>query len=188
MIYETVITTANEDGSTHIAPMGITDRDGCIMIQPFLPSTTQRNIERSGEAVINQTDNVEIIAGCLTGRSEWPLVSADQVSVQRLQDCLTHREVRVVEKEEDAVRPRYVCEVVHTGRHGDFKGFNRAQAAVIEAAILVSRLGMLPDSKIRSEIEYLRIAIDKTAGPRELRAWQWLMERVADFQNKQVAD
>jgi hypothetical protein len=188
LIYETVITTANEDGSTHIAPMGVIERDACIMIQPFLPSTTQMNIERSGEAVINHTDNVEIIAGCLTGRTNWPLVPSERVSVQRLRDCLAHRELRVAAKEEDPVRPRYLCEVVHNGHHGDFKGFNRAQAAVIEAAILVSRLNMLPEAKIRAEIDYLRIAIDKTAGPRERRAWQWLMEKIAAFQERQVAE
>jgi hypothetical protein len=38
---------------------------------------------------------------------------------------------------------------------------------------------MLPPDKIAREIAYLRIAIDKTAGPKELEAWGWLMERVA---------
>jgi hypothetical protein len=63
--------------------------------------------------------------------------------------------------------------------HAPFRGFNRAQAAVVEAAILVSRLHMLPADKIDREIEYLKIAIDKTAGPREREAWEWLMERVS---------
>ena len=36
-----------------------------------------------------------------------------------------------------------------------FRGFNRAQAAVVEAAILVSRLHMLPPDKIEREIGYL---------------------------------
>jgi len=45
-----------------------------------------------------------------------------------------------------------------------FSGFNRAQAAVIEAAILVSRLNMLPQEKIDAEMAYLRIAVEKTAG------------------------
>jgi hypothetical protein len=49
---------------------------------------------------------------------------------------------------------------------------------VIEAAILVSRLGMLPEDKIRDELRYLQIGIDKTAGERELEAWGWLMDRI----------
>jgi hypothetical protein len=51
---------------------------------------------------------------------------------------------------------------------------------VVEAAILVSRLHMLPSEKIEREIGYLQIAIDKTAGPRERQAWDWLMQRIAE--------
>ena len=64
--------------------------------------------------------------------------------------------------------------------HAAFRGFNRAQAAVVEAAILVSRLHMLPAEKIDREMDYLRIAVEKTAGPHEREAWRWLVERVAD--------
>jgi hypothetical protein len=28
---------------------------------------------------------------------------------------------------------------------------------------------------------YLRIAVEKTAGPRELEAWGWLTERIEEF-------
>jgi len=63
--------------------------------------------------------------------------------------------------------------------HAPFLGFNRAQAAVIEAAILVSRLDMLPRNKIEQEIAYLQIAVGKTAGAAEQEAWQWLIERIA---------
>jgi hypothetical protein len=52
---------------------------------------------------------------------------------------------------------------------------------VIEAAILVSRLAMLPPEKVRQEIAYLEIAVGKTAGPGEREAWSWLMEAVERF-------
>jgi hypothetical protein len=68
---------------------------------------------------------------------------------------------------------------VHTAQHCPFVGFNRAQAAVVEGAILVSRLRMLPAAKVQAEMDYLQIAIDKTAGPAEREAWQWLAEAVA---------
>ncbi|MGH6927953.1 MAG: DUF447 family spectrin-like domain-containing protein, partial [Dongiaceae bacterium] len=81
---------------------------------------------------------------------------------------------------EDELRPRFRCAVVHEEMHRPFHGFNRAQAAVVEGAILVSRLHMLPAEKIEREIAYLQIAIDKTARPRERQAWEWLMERMAE--------
>jgi len=49
---------------------------------------------------------------------------------------------------------------------------------VLELAILVSRLDRLALDKIESEIEYLKIAIEKTAGPRERQAWKWLMANI----------
>jgi uncharacterized protein len=70
--------------------------------------------------------------------------------------------------------------VVQEKTHAPFTGFNRAKAAVIELAILVSRLKMLPRDKIEAEIAYLAIAIEKTAGPNENEAWGWLMQRVSD--------
>ena len=77
---------------------------------------------------------------------------------------------------------------IHEENHRPFHGFNRAQAAVVEAAILVSRLHMLPPEKIEREIGYLQIAIDKTAGPRERQAWDWLMERIAEHRAKAATE
>jgi hypothetical protein len=68
--------------------------------------------------------------------------------------------------------------------HAPFMGLNRAQAAVIEGAVLVSRLHMLPMDKIEAEMRYLQIAIDKTAGAAEHEAWGWLREAVAAHRAK----
>jgi len=71
--------------------------------------------------------------------------------------------------------------VVHAANHAPFKGFNRAQFAVLEAAILASRLHLLPWSKVEAELDYLRIGLEKCAGEREREAWGWLMEKIAAF-------
>ena len=86
--------------------------------------------------------------------------------------------------EEDELRPRFFCRPIHEVTHAPFHGFNRAQAAVIEAAILVSRLDMLPADKINQEIDYLRIAMNKTASGKEWKAWDWLMDRVDRHQRE----
>ena len=49
---------------------------------------------------------------------------------------------------------------------------------MIEAAILVSRLHFLPREKIERELEYLATAVEKTAGPAEQEAWDWLLAKV----------
>jgi hypothetical protein len=70
---------------------------------------------------------------------------------------------------------------LHTVAHAPFKGFNRAQAAVIEAAILVSRLRLLPRDKIDREMSYLEAAVNKTASAVEAEAWDWLRDAVEAF-------
>jgi hypothetical protein len=75
---------------------------------------------------------------------------------------------------------------VHAASHRPWGGFNRAQAAVLECAVLVSRLKMLPADKIEAELKYLEIAVSKTAGEREQEAWGWLMERIAAWRKEQA--
>lgn len=181
MIYETVITTVNPDGTVHIAPMGIRHESEKYLIAPFKPSRTLDNLVHSGVAVINATTDVLIIAGCLTGRHDWPVVDAVHIPCKRLAAALSHVEVRVESRKDDELRPVFTCRPVHAAIHEPFQGFNRAQAAVVETAILVSRLQRLPEQKIRSELKYLGIAISKTAGENERTAWQWLMDKVEDY-------
>src|SRR5580700_9184541 len=89
------------------------------------------------------------------------------------QRALTHAELGVARIEDDAERPRFHCEILHREQHAPFAGLNRASNAVLECAILLTRLHMLPRDKIEREIAYLAIAIEKTAGPHEREAWSW---------------
>lgn len=176
MIQETIVTTQSSLGATHIAPMGIhvVSRDEFI-IMPFRPSATLDNLLACKGAVINYCDDVRLFAGCLTGRRDWPLRPAEKINAQVIDGALAHTEVELLHVEEDEIRPQLFCKAVHTVNHAPFKGFNRAQYAVLEAAILISRLDRLPLEKIESEINYLRIGLEKTAGDRELEAWGWIM-------------
>jgi uncharacterized protein len=178
MIRETIVTTVDASGRAHIAPLGlIADGDRWI-IAPFRPSTTLDNMRAVPFAVANYTDDVRVFAGCLTGRRDWPLLKIDGFAVPRLETALTHAEFAVDHVEEHEQRPRFVCRVLRQVPHTPFEGLNRAKAAVLELAVLVSRLNFLPREKIDTEMAYLRIAIDKTAGPDELEAWGWLADKV----------
>ena len=180
MIRECIVTTINAEGKVHIAPLGlIADGDGWI-IAPFKPSTTLDTLRATPFAVANFTDDVLVFAGCLTGNKDWPTRASTHVPGAVLESSLAHAELQVAEVEEDEQRPRFHCRVMHEATHAPFKGFNRAQAAVIEAAILASRLHMLPREKIERELAYLQIAVEKTAGPREHEAWRILVEKIED--------
>jgi hypothetical protein len=178
MVRETILTTISGEGRLHIAPIGIiADGDGWI-IAPFRPSTTLDNLRAVPFAVANYSDDVRIFAGCLTGRFDWPTTRADEVPVPRLAHALAHAELAVARVTEDEQRPRFHCRVVRLLSHAPFEGFNRAKAAIVEAAILASRLDFLPREKIEKEIAYLEIAVSKTAGATEGEAWNWLMEKI----------
>lgn len=182
MIHETIITTVNAEDAPHTTPFGIRKEDGYVIISPYKPSTTLDNILATGHAVVNLTDDVRVFAAALTGRRTFALLPVEKVAGFRLENCLAHQELKLVEVKNDDIRPALYLEIVHEVQHSPFQGFNRAQAAVIELAVLVSRLTRLPMEKITREIDYLKIAVEKTAGPRETEAWNWLIEAVENHQ------
>ncbi len=187
MILESVLVTSNPDGSAHIAPLGLHVRAACLVVAPFRPSRTLDNLARTGQASVNWTTDVRLFAGPVTGRRDWPVLPTIQQDGWRLRDADTHAELQVVSVEDDAQRPRFVCAVTQETAHRPFRGFVRAQAAVVEAAILATRLHMLPAGKVDQELAYLQIAIDKTAGPVEQECWSWLQDHISAWRARNPA-
>jgi hypothetical protein len=184
VILESVLTTRNADGSAHIAPLGLHVAGELLVVAPFRPSRTLDNLEREGCAVVNWTTDVRLFAGPVTGRRDWPVVIADTIPCPRLAAAQTHAELQVTSIETDPQRPRFHCRIVREVQHAPFRGFVRAQAAVVEAAILATRLDWLEPDKIERELAYLQIAIDKTAGSIEQEAWAWLTEWFAAWRGR----
>ncbi len=177
-ILETIVTTRNGDGSTHLVPFGLIVDGEDYIVAPFRPSPTIVNLERHPFLAAAAPLDVRVIAGCVTGRREWGTVPCDRIEGMRLAKAFAHMELAVHEILDDDVRPRFRCRVVHSATHHPFLGYNRAQAAVLEAAILSTRLHMLSPEKIRTELSYLEIAIGKTAGDEEREAWQWIEKKI----------
>ncbi len=188
MIHEIIISSVDTQGVSHVTPFGVRMQEDLVVISPFKPSATLENILATEQAVVNITDDVRVFSGALTGRKIWDLVPTDKIAGFRLADVLVHKELKLVKVQDDNVRPQLFLEVVHEVQHQPFQGFNRAQAAVIELAVLVSRLKRLPMEKISQEMDYLTIAIEKTAGPREREAWGWLVEAITNHQATMNAD
>lgn len=193
VIYEAVVTTVSPEGRPHVAPMGVRylpgppGQPGVVVLMPFVPSTTLSNIVATRHAVLNIVLDTRVFAGCVTGRRQWPTVPAEKIGGVRLACALSHVELVLASMSDDPQRPVLRMARVHEASHAPFIGFNRAQAAVIEGAVLVSRLHMLKPEKVDTEMAYLQIAIDKTAGPEEHEAWGWLQEAVARHRASQAA-
>ena len=178
-IFETVVTTVSVAGVPHIAPMGVRYQQGRVVLMPFKPSTTLDNIVATRHAVLNLVTDTRIFAGCVTGRRDWPTQPVEKIGGVRLTCALSHVELVLEGLADETQRPVLRMARVHEAAHAPFVGMNRAQAAVVEGAVLVSRLHMLAADKIDAEMAYLQIAIDKTAGPEEREAWGWLQGAVA---------
>lgn len=186
-IYETVITTQDATGRAHVAPMGVRYRplaDGSpgVVLMPFKPSVTHDNIVATGHAVLNIVSDTRVFATCVTGRRDaavLQLLPLLQGTGQRLACALRHLQLRLATRQDDGQRPLLHLAVLAQAEHAPFLGLNRAQAAVVEGAVLVSRLHLLPADKISREMDYLQIAIDKTAAAQEREAWGWLRAAVA---------
>ena len=183
MIHEVIVTTINKDKKVHIAPMGVkilqSDSKKLVQISPFKPSQTLNNILETKIATVNFIDNVKVFSGIVTGeKKDWELEVSDDKCAPHLQNTNTHMNVKVSEDHDDPVRPRIICEVINEQIHRPFLGFNRAQFSVIELAVLSTRLGRIDDNKIKDEMKYLKIGIDKTAGKNEKEAWEWIEKKI----------
>ena len=70
--------------------------------------------------------------------------------------------------------------MLDAGRLRDFFGFNRAKHAVVEAAILATRIHLLAAEEIAAEFRKLGVIVGKTGGDQEKEAFAFLERYVAE--------
>lgn len=183
MILEGIVTTLNADGTANIAPMGplVEPELTSLVLRPFRTSHTYQNLKRQGMGVFHVTDDVELLAHAAVGAApaDVRLIPAESVAGLALADACRAYEFVVDVLEDASERTTIRCRVVHCRWFRDFLGFNRAKHAVLEAAILATRIGILPDAQIREELRRLATPVEKTAGEQERRAFAFLQAHVA---------
>ena len=186
-IVEGVVTTLNEDGSTNISPMGpIVDHNFTrILFRPFQTSTTYKNLFLRRQGVFHVTDDVGLIAKAAVGQlTPLPrLVAAKEISGMALADACRRYEFEVESIDDSQQRSLITARTIAVERIRDFLGFNRAQAAVIEAAILATRIHLIPAEELSAELERLKSPVSKTGGKAELSAFEF----VCDYVNSELA-
>lgn len=201
VIFEVVLATESPEGRLHLAPMGVRYRGRQVVVMPFRPSTTLDNLLATRHGVLNIVTDTRVFAGCVTGRRDWPTVALGAHAPQatgaappgagasrghRLACALRHLVLQLAEVQDDAQRPVLTLDVLEDVTHAPFPGLNRAQAAVIEAAVLVSRLHLLPLARIEQEMAIGQNAVDRTASAAEHEAWGWLCEAVQRHRSRQA--
>ena len=182
MILEGILTTINADGGTNISPMGpiVDSQMKELILRPYKTSATYENLKRTGQGVFHVTDDVELLARSAMNQIETPpkLFEAEAIEGKIIADACRWYDMRV-RSIEDAQEPaRIVAEVVAQGRLRDFFGFNRAKHAVVEAAILASRIEWLPAEEILADFARLGTIVEKTGGSQETAAMAFLDQLV----------
>jgi uncharacterized protein len=182
LILEGIVVTLDAAGSPNVAPMGPrVDRSITrLVLRPFQSAQTYRNLKATCCGVFHVTDDVELLAHAAVGQFESPprLVPIEGFPCPRLADACRWLAFRLESLDDSAERTTIDCRVVSRGELRPFFGFNRAKHAVLEAAILATRIGILPSEDIRREMERLAIPVDKTAGLQERRAFAFLREYI----------
>jgi uncharacterized protein len=177
-IIETVTTTINPDGTLNCAAMGVEWGDETIVIKPYRPTRTLRNLRATGAAVVNLTDDILLFTQAALDDPQPPTRPTEKVEGAVLADACSWREVTVEAIDESGSRARVTTSVVGRGVGREFLGFNRARHAVLEASIIASRARWLPATEVRAELERLQVFVDKTAGPREREAMELVRRHV----------
>ena len=178
-ILETVVTTINPDDTVNCAAMGVEWGEQRIVIKPFRGTRTLRNLRATGAAVVNVTDDILLFSQAALGDPQPPTHPAASVAGAVLDDACSWREVRVEAIDDSAQRARVSTVVVDGGTGREFLGLNRARHAVLEASILASRARMLAAEDIRAELRRLQVLVDKTGGPREREAMEYVIKALA---------
>tara|TARA_R110002072_G_scaffold295170_1_gene465916 strand:+ start:35950 stop:36528 length:579 start_codon:yes stop_codon:yes gene_type:complete len=176
MILEGMVTTQNSAGDINVAPMGpiVDEAMQSFVLRPFQTSTTYRNLKGHPFGVLHVVDDVLLLAKAAISQLEKtpPVFQAITIPGHVLKSACRWYEFKVETLDDSAERTRIEARVVHSGRLRDFFGFNRAKHAVLEAAILATRIHILPAEEVLAQIDALRSPVAKTAGPNERAAFQ----------------
>jgi hypothetical protein len=184
-LIETVVTTTGSDGVVNCAAMGVRWGDEELVFWPFEATRTLRNLRVHGEAVVHVTDDVLLFVQAALGRPRPAMRAASAIDGSVIEEANAWREVVVTEITPDdgelarsTVRARVVAS--GTGARRQPLGLCRARHAAVEASIVASRLKWLGAERVSAELDRLQELVDKTAGPRERAAMDFVRRHVAE--------
>jgi hypothetical protein len=184
MILEGLMTTVNADGTVNVSPMGPRVDAGLttFTLRPFQTSTTYRNLKRTGLGVFHVTDDVETLARAAIGRLQ-PTPAVRKLPGREafiLADACRWFLLEVTSLDDSAERTTIECRPIEQAEQRPFFGLNRAKHAVVEAAILATRLHLTTHKQLAPQLAALRPLIEKTAGDAERRAFAMLEQFIAE--------
>jgi hypothetical protein len=177
---ETIITTVDAQGAVDVTPMGVYWGTHTVLFKPSREAAIYSNLLQYPAAVIHLTDDAILMAQAAVATVDPPLVALASGRGYRLADCCSYYEVEVQDRDEGAEPAEVRCRVMRHEHVRDFIGFNRARNALVEAAILATRVRALGAPRVLAEFERFAEVVDATGLAAERDALRFLRACVED--------
>ena len=181
-IIEGLLLTLNDDRTVNLSPMGVRfSTDGnMILLRPFKTSRTYQNLARKAAGVFHITDDAVLIARAAVGDVDVlpPLTPIHGTDLGYLSDACQWHYLKLQSQDLSEARALFEMRVSNRGVIRNFMGFNRAKNSLVEAAILATRVGILPEEQITQHLEFLQPSVEKTGGVSEQQTFSQLKTRI----------
>lgn len=187
MIIEGIVTTLDASGGVNIAPMGVevaAPGDTAMVLRPYQTAATFHNLARTRACVFHTHDDVLVFAKAAIGALDAAGVALERAAMIEgfiLAGACRYDELAVLSIDDRGPRAAIECRSLYRGIMREFVGFQRARHAVLEAAILATRVRLLPIADIVVEIERFKPWVAKTGSEREREAFSLLEAYVRSF-------
>jgi hypothetical protein len=170
-VTETVVTTRGPAGRYNVAALGIhAPTDGPATARTWGRTRTLRNFERHGTGHVQFIRDPVVFVDAALGvvEREHPTLDCAAATVEVAVEALDSGQEGDTEWVDWSVEP-----VETTVRAESVPVINRGFAAVVEATVATSRLGVATydDADLRDRIEYFEGVVERCGGPAEREAF-----------------
>lgn len=178
MIIEGIITTENDDGSMHVAPIGPHVNPDLTewTLKPFQTSQTFSRLQATGRGVFHVVDDgllmIQAVLGLANDPSSRPRAVFQPECGWILAESVRAVSLRITHWDCSSERAIAQCSAGDWLEQRPYWGWNRARNSLLELAVLLSRRHLLDRAAIEDSLAIHRVIIEKTAGPREREAFQ----------------
>lgn len=178
MIVETIVSTRGPDGKPNFAPMGARiPEEGKISLLVYHPTRTYKNLKAAHSCVINMVSDARLFVLTTLYDHQPPHRMSAVAAGAIMDDAEKALEFAVDGETEMEGKTEFTGHIIGSHETGTPPaGFCRAEGAVIEALIAVTRRGLLPAWEVADQLRRSRIIVEKTGGPIEIEAMRLIGE------------
>lgn len=198
MIIETIVSSMDKEGKVNLAPIGVHLPNNDLKIAMgkevslflYAGSQTYKNLQTLPEGVINFSNDVNIFVETALFSLPFPTLPSHLVRPPRLAEAQSIGEFSVIQTDFSREPARIQGKILHYEQFAGFNGFCRAQWAVLEAAIMATRLQWISLNHIKEAWPWWKKLVEKTGGIKERdafnRIYDYITQKGIDIQDPDI--